>query len=50
MPLFRSAAGFGFDSNKGLQVLETKTRQERVLQYVDYQESQSRERPTRSLK
>jgi hypothetical protein len=42
-------AGFDFDSSKGLWVLDSKTRQERVWQQVEHQEDRSGERPTHSL-
>jgi hypothetical protein len=42
-------AGFDFDSSKGLWVLDSKTRQERVWQQVESQEARSGERPTHSL-
>jgi hypothetical protein len=48
-PMSVLGAGFDFDSNKGLWVLDTKTRQERVWQQVESQEVRSGERPTHSL-
>jgi hypothetical protein len=48
-PMSVMGAGFDFDSNKGLWVLDTKTRQERVWQQVESQEVRSGERPTHSL-
>jgi hypothetical protein len=48
-PISVMGAGFDFDSNKGLWVLDTKTRQERVWQQVEHQEDRSGERPTHSL-
>jgi hypothetical protein len=48
-PISVMGAGFNFDSNKGLWVLDTKTRQERVWQQVEHQEDRSGERPTHSL-
>jgi hypothetical protein len=48
-PMSVMGAGFDFDSNKGLWVLDTKTRQERVWQQVESQEARSGERPTHSL-
>jgi hypothetical protein len=48
-PMSVMGAGFDFDSNKGLWVLDSKTRQERVWQQVESQEARSGERPTHSL-
>jgi hypothetical protein len=48
-PMSVMGAGFDFDSSKGLWVLDTKTRQERVWQQVESQEARSGERPTHSL-
>jgi hypothetical protein len=48
-PMSVMGAGFDFDCNKGLWVLDTKTRQERVWQQVESQEARSGERPTHSL-
>jgi hypothetical protein len=48
-PISVMGAGFNFDSNKGLWILDTKTRQERVWQQVEHQEVRSGERPTHSL-
>jgi sulfur transfer complex TusBCD TusB component (DsrH family) len=48
-PMSVLGAGFDFDSNKGLWVLDSKTRQERVWQQVESQEARSGERPTHSL-
>ncbi len=48
-PMSVMGAGFDFDSNKGLWVLDTKTRQERVWQQVESQEARSGERPTHAL-
>lgn len=48
-PMSVMGAGFDFDSNKGLWVLDSKTRQERVWQQVERQEGRSGERPTHSL-
>ena len=48
-PMSVMGAGFDFDSNKGLWVLDSKTRQERVWQQVEHQEDRSGERPTHSL-
>jgi hypothetical protein len=48
-PMSVLGAGFDFDSDKGLWVLDSKTRQERVWQQVEHQEDRSGERPTHSL-
>ena len=48
-PISVTGAGFDFDSNKGLWVMDSKTRQERVWQQVEHQEDRSGERPTHSL-
>jgi hypothetical protein len=48
-PMSVMGAGFDFDSNKGLWVLDSKTRQERVWQQVEIQEDRSGKRPTHSL-
>lgn len=48
-PMSVMAAGFDFDSNKGLWVLDKETRQERVWRQVELQEDRSGERPTHSL-
>jgi sulfur transfer complex TusBCD TusB component (DsrH family) len=48
-PMSVMGAGFDFDSSKGLWVLDTKTRQERVWQQVESQEARSGERPTHAL-
>jgi hypothetical protein len=48
-PMSVMGAGFDFDSNKGLWLLDSKTRQERVWQQVERQEDRSGERPTHSL-
>ena len=48
-PMSVMGAGFDFDSNKGLWVMDSKTRQERVWRQVDRQEDRSGERPTHSL-
>lgn len=48
-PMSVMGAGFDFDSNKGLWVMDSKTRQDRVWQQVESQEGRSGERPTHSL-
>ena len=48
-PMSVMGAGFDFDSIKGLWVLDSKTRQERVWQQVERLEDRSGERPTHSL-
>ena len=48
-PMSVIGAGFEFDSNKGLWVLDKETRQERVWRQVELQEDRSGERPTHSL-
>lgn len=48
-PMSVIGAGFEFDGNKGLWVLDKETRQERVWRQVELQEDRSGERPTHSL-
>lgn len=48
-PMSVMGAGFDFDSNKGLWIMDSKTRQERVWAQVQRQEDRSGERPTHSL-
>ncbi len=48
-PLSVIGAGFDFDSQKGLWVLDSNTRQDRVWQQVERQEKRCGERPTNSL-
>lgn len=43
------SSGFDFDSHKGLWVLDSETRQARVWEQVERQESRCGERPTNSL-
>jgi hypothetical protein len=48
-PMSVMGAGFDFDSSKGLWILDSKTRQERVWQQVERQENRTGERPTHAL-
>lgn len=48
-PISVMAAGFDFDSNKGMWVLDPKTRQERVWSQIERHENRSGKRITNSL-
>jgi len=48
-PISVMAAGFDFDSNKGMWVLDPKTRQERVWSQIERHENRSGERVTNAL-
>jgi hypothetical protein len=48
-PISVMAAGFDFDSNKGMWILDPKTRQERVWSQIERQENRSGKRVTNAL-